>query len=72
MNTIKKILKNPDRYNKFIVALGAAFAQLIIVMAPTETDAAFFVTSTELYTVLVAFAAAVGVERVANAWHPKR
>lgn len=54
------------KYNKFWVALAAAIGQLVIVAAPTEAQAAFVVTTAELYTVLVAVAGALGVYQVAN------
>ena len=60
--TLNKLAK----YNKFWIALAAALGQFIIVAAPTDTQAAFQVTSAELYSIVVAVAGALGVYQVAN------
>lgn len=66
MEAIRQIFEDPANYKKFFAALAGALVQLVIVIAPTETQAAFAVTDTEWYTVIVAAVTALGVERVAN------
>ena len=68
---ISDIWTNPEKYSKFWIALAAVGGQLVLVCAPTtdaqgQLEAAFVVTSTEWYSLLVAAAAAIGVERIAN------
>lgn len=53
-------------YQKFWLAVAAGFGQLVAVCAPTDTQAAFVVTSTEWYTVVLAVAVAIGVRQIAN------
>lgn len=64
--TATSLINELKKYNKFWVALAASLGQLIIVAAPSETEAVFVVTPNEWYTVLVAAAAAYGVYRVTN------
>lgn len=70
MDAIKDLFKNPRKYSKFWVALVAPAGALVFSCAPQEVDgvaeAAFVVTPTEWYNVLVAFAVAVGVYQVPN------
>lgn len=57
---------NLSKFNKLWVALTAAAGVLLFGLAPTETEAAFHLTTTEVYQVLVAFAGALGVYGVTN------
>lgn len=61
-----KLFANPSLYNKFWVALSGGLGQLLIVCASTPTEPAFMVTVDEWYTVVLAFAAAIGVYQIAN------
>lgn len=56
------------RYNKFWLALAAAGGVLLFACAPDDAtrQAAFVVTRTEWYQVLVAFAGSFGVYQVSN------
>ena len=62
---MKDLLKI-SKYQKFWIAVAAGVAQLLVVCAPTDIEAAFVVSTTEWYTVLLAIATAVGVRRIAN------
>lgn len=57
---------NLQRLNKFWVSLAAPLGVLLLCLGPTETEVAFVLTVNELYTVLVALAASVGVYVVPN------
>ena len=60
------MLTKLQRFNKLWVALVAALGALVLACAPIDGEAAFVVTRTEWYMVVVAFAAAAGVYQAPN------
>jgi hypothetical protein len=55
-----------ENYQKFWLAFVAGSGQLLIVCAPSDVEAAFVITTTEWYTVVLAYATAFGVRQMAN------
>lgn len=63
---IMDMWNHPGKYNKFWVALLVPFGVLLVAMAPTESEAAFSITASEWYQVIVALAGAFGVRQTTN------
>lgn len=61
-------MQNLAKYNKFWIALAAAFGVLVSALAPdpATNQAAFVLTRNELYEVLFVFAGTLGVFQVTN------
>lgn len=55
-----------SKYNKFWMSLIAPIGVLVLVCAPLDKEAAFVVTRSEWYTVVVALASSLGVYQVKN------
>lgn len=62
----KDILANPEKYRKFLVAFAGPLGVLVVSMAPSGSEGAFVVTSTEWYQVIATFFAPILVFAVPN------